>query len=75
METIIDKLKSYRTLMDKVCENCTDHCDFSDALDCLEGELEREESCGTCAFGGTPSYKSPCSECHSNNSKYEKAVE
>lgn len=33
----------------------------------------KEESCATCAHGGTPFYKSPCSEC-ANMSKYEKAV-
>lgn len=32
-----------------------------------------EESCATCAYGGRPSYKSPCSEC-TNMSKYEKGV-
>ena len=33
-----------------------------------------EESCATCAYGGRPSYKSPCSEC-ANMSKYEKGVD
>lgn len=31
------------------------------------------KSCLTCAYGGRPSYKSPCSEC-ANMSKYEKEV-
>ena len=36
--------------------------------------VEVEESCVTCAYGGTPKHKSPCSEC-ANMSKYEKGVQ
>lgn len=37
--------------------------------DASEEEVKR--SCTTCAYGGVPKYKSPCSEC-SNMSEYKK---